>query len=104
MKDEARSLGHSATLHPSSFRLPPSSHGDAGDAQADAVERGARGEIEGLPVVLAPADVGGLLRDADAAEQLGEGAEDPDAAGAGAVDVPRAVELHAVGTAAAVAR
>src|SRR3954447_19705851 len=59
---------------------------------------GAAGEVQGFPVVAAEGDVGrGGIAVHDAAELLALRIEDPDPAGAAAIDVAGDVDLHAVG-------
>src|SRR5215207_6193713 len=87
-------------------KRPPddsSAGGNPADAEPHPVERCAGGEIERPPISIAPGDVCRLLRHPDPAQQPAERVEDPDAAGAGAVDVPLAVHLHPVRAAAALA-
>src|SRR5438067_852600 len=69
---------------------------DAGDAEAEAVEAGAGGYVEGAPVGVAPGQVGRDLGRDDAAEEAAALVVGPDAVRAGAVDVALLIDLHAV--------
>src|SRR6266851_7867732 len=72
----------------------------AGDLHPYAVDRGRGRDVERAPVVVAPVDVADALRHLDRAEMLAVRREDPDAVGAGDVDVALLVELHPVDEAA----
>src|ERR1044071_541928 len=76
----------------------------AGRGDADAIERRRGRHVEALQVVVAEAEIGHSLGHADDAEAGGVGREDVDTAGTAAIDVARAVDLHAVGCALARAR
>src|SRR5436190_23703237 len=71
-----------------------------GDCQLDAIEAGARGDVERFPVV-APAAIGGSFGGFDQAEALAVGREDPDAARTRPVDIAERDDLPAVGNAVA---
>src|SRR5438309_11703608 len=72
----------------------------AADLHAHAIDRRRGRDVHRLPVVAAPVQVAGALRDLDHAEVLAFGAEDPDAVRAGDVDVAPLVGLHPVDEAA----
>src|SRR5262249_16878459 len=76
--------------------LLPDRH--AGDVQPRAEHRVIRGHVERAPIVVAPREVGGWpTGNEQPAEHLAGGIEDMDTTRPGAVDVPLAVALHAVG-------
>src|SRR5712691_1190519 len=66
------------------------------DLHPYAVDGGRGRDVERAPVVVAPVDVADALRHLDRAEMLTVRREDPDAVGAGDVDVALLVELHPV--------
>src|SRR5438132_8626831 len=72
----------------------------AADLHPHAVDRRRGRDVEPLPVVVAPVQVPSALRYLNGAEVLALGAEDPDALGAGDVDVALLVRLHPVDEAA----
>src|SRR5918993_294034 len=76
----------------------------AGRGDTDAIERRRGRHIETAQVVVAEAEIGCRLGQADDAETGSVRGEDVDAAGTAAIDVARAVDLHAVGGALARAR
>src|SRR3982074_356307 len=61
-----------------------------------AVDGGRGRDVERAPVVAAPVDVADAFRHLDRAEVLAVRAEDPDAVGAGDVDVSLFVDLHPI--------
>src|SRR5438270_1314704 len=64
----------------------------------------AAGEVEGLPVVPAEGEVrGGGCTVHDTAELLALGVDDPQPAGAAAIDIAFDIDLHAVGHARLIA-
>src|SRR5713101_6096872 len=72
---------------------------DARHVHAGAEHRAVGGDVERTPVGVAPCHVGAVVRDADPAEELALRAYHVNAAGAGAIDVAFAIDLHAVGDA-----
>src|SRR4051812_4916024 len=63
----------------------------------DPVHRRRARDVELVPVVASPVEVAGVLGDLDHAEVLRLGADHPDPAGPGDVDVAALVDLHPVG-------
>src|SRR5580704_10115826 len=66
----------------------------------DLVDRRTRRNVERLAVVVAEADVGRLFGRPDGAAMLALGRDDPNAAGAGDINIALGVDPHAVGDAA----
>src|SRR5688500_9246419 len=73
-----------------------SEHRQAGDGATDAIERGGGGDEERAVVVVAPREVGRVLRHLEDLEEAGVGVEDVDAPRPATVHVARGVDLHAV--------
>jgi radical SAM superfamily enzyme YgiQ (UPF0313 family) len=70
-----------------------------GNLEIDLVHAAAGGDEQRPAVASAPGDVGRPLGNQDRGQVLALRREDPDPAGAGAVEIPRAVHLDAVGSA-----
>src|SRR5262245_365616 len=66
------------------------------NVQPNTIQTRARRHVEGLPVVIAPREVGRELGRLDRAEMLRRRRDDPDAARAGHVEIALLVDLHAV--------
>src|SRR5579883_2517963 len=70
--------------------------GNAGDRQAKSIEARLGGNVEGLPVLVAPGQVSGYLRGYDAPQESAVRIEDPDTGRSGAIDVAQLVDFHPV--------
>src|SRR5215469_5802030 len=93
----------SRIMDSSLYRSGASERGQAGSLHPHPVHGSRGGDVQAPIVGIAPGEVGGVLGDVDHAETRGPGVEHVDAAGTAAVEVPRGVDLHAVGGAGALA-
>src|ERR1044072_6396589 len=73
-----------------------SGRADARDLEADAVDARERRDVQRAAVVVAPGQVVRRLGEAQRAEVLAGGGQDPDAAGAADVEIAVAVDLEPV--------
>src|SRR5712671_241678 len=75
-------------------------HRHAGNLHLERAEARTRAEVDGLPVVAAEGDIGGVRKAMhDASEFLALRVDDVESARAAAIDVSGGIDLHAVGAA-----
>src|SRR5689334_3854280 len=72
---------------------PSRPRADAGDGEPDPVDGSQRGDVERAAVVVAPGEVVGALRQAQRAEMLTVGGEEPDASRPAHVEVADGIHL-----------